>query len=306
MTTQWEINPGVQRVELKDGQAEVKFDVRNPGPVDDRATVDVVGSEQADASWFTVPEPQRTVPHGGSVTFGAVVKPGEKAPPGTHWFAGRVYSADTAPEENSVTSDRVTFEIKPPAEKPKPKWWLWALIGGGLVVVVLGVVLFLLLSGGPEVPLVEGMTEAEATALIEDEGLVAVVEKQGHATVDKGRVISQDPRAGSAAEDGATVTMKVSTGPKFVSIPTIAGHFDAVQGVLELQNAGLDVKVVLRTSNDVPRDEVIGTDPPAQSTVIEGSEVKLLVSSGPIKIPIGKLEICVKRPDICELVKKGP
>jgi hypothetical protein len=149
--TVWQITAGMQRLELKDGQAEVVFTVSNPGPVDDRATVDVVGGEQADASWFAVTEPQQTVPHGGTKSFQVLVKPGETAPAGTHWLAGRVYSADTAPEENSVTSDRVQFEIAAPA-KPKSKLWLWILIAAGIVAVVVGVILFLVLSGDGEPP----------------------------------------------------------------------------------------------------------------------------------------------------------
>lgn len=301
MTTQWEIKPGASTVELKDGQAEVTFEVRNPGPVDDRATVDAVGSEQTKASWFSVAEPQRTVPHGGSVTFVAVVKPEEPAPVGKHWLSGRVYSADTAPEENSVTSEPVSFEIKPPAAKPKSKLWLWLLIGGSLLAVVVAVVLFLVLSGGPEVPDVVGKTQDEAVALIKDEGLVAVPEDLGSADVEKGLVISADPAAGTELEDGDEVIIKVSSGPKFVSVPIIAGHFDPVQGAVELQKAGLKVTVVLKASNSVAKDEVIGTDPPAQTSVPEGSDVKLFVSTGEFKLHPGDLTSCLKNPQICKL-----
>jgi hypothetical protein len=165
--TSWQISPGTERIELKDGQAEVIFTVTNPGPVDKRATVDVVGSEQAQSSWFNIAEPQQLIPHGGSKQFTATVKPDEKAPAGTHWLAGRVYSADAAPEEDSVTSDRVTFEIKPPAEKPKTKWWLWALIAAGLVAVVVGVVLFLVLQKGePAAPTVTTKTPVPTSSQI--------------------------------------------------------------------------------------------------------------------------------------------
>lgn len=147
MSTPWQINAGVQRVELKDGRAEVAFTVSNPGPVDGVATVEVVGSEQTAASWFSVAEPQRLVPHGGSVTFPAVLRPPLGAPAGSHWLSGRVYSADAAPEETAVLSDRVVFELGETKPPPPSKTWLWILIAVALVAVVGGVVAFLLLKG---------------------------------------------------------------------------------------------------------------------------------------------------------------
>jgi PASTA domain len=215
--TAWQISPGAERVELKDGQAEVVFTVTNPGPVDKRATVDVVGSEQAQSSWFKIAEPQQLIPHGGSKQFMATVKPDEKAPAGTHWLAGRVYSADAAPEEDSVTSDRVTFEIKPPAAKPKPKWWLWASIAAGLLAIVIGVVLFLVLpQGGPKVPDVTildvtTMAQDEAKKDLEAQGLVVQVRQVYSTTVPIGYVISQDPPANKSAKKGSTVTISVSS-----------------------------------------------------------------------------------------------
>jgi hypothetical protein len=185
--------------------------------VDQRATVDVVGSEQAQSSWFNIAEPQQLIPHGGSKQFVATVKPDQKAPAGTYWLAGRVYSADAAPEEDSVTSDRVTFEVKPPPEKPKTKWWLWALIAAGIVAVVAGVVLFLVLrQGGPAVanvttPDVTTMKQDEAQHTLTAQGLVVKPQPQYSGTVPKGYVISQDPPAGTSVKAGSTVTIVVST-----------------------------------------------------------------------------------------------
>ena len=227
MTT-WQISPGAQRLELKDGRGEVVFTVSNPGPVDRRATVEIVGSDQAQGSWFTVPEPQQVIPLSGSKQFTVIVEPDEKAPAGAHWLAGRVYSADAAPEEDSVISDRVTFEIKPPAERPKTKSWLWALIAGTVsLVVVVGVVLFLVLKDqGPEVPDVTTMKQADAEQLIKDRGLVPKVQQKVSATVEKGRVISQDPRAETSVEFRSEVALKVSRGPLLegeVEVPTFIG-----------------------------------------------------------------------------------
>jgi hypothetical protein len=218
--TSWQISPGTERTELKDGRAEVVFTVTNPGPVDQRATVDVVGSEQAQSSWFNIAEPQQLIPHGGSKQFVATVKPDQKAPAGTYWLAGRVYSADAAPEEDSVTSDRVTFEVKPPPEKPKTKWWLWALIAAGIVAVVAGVVLFLVLrQEGPAGPassdLVQvpqnliGQDVSSAIVELQQLGLVAQVVATP-SSKPKDQVVNADQSG--LVHKGSAINLSVSTG----------------------------------------------------------------------------------------------
>ncbi|OKH86043.1 hypothetical protein EB75_04730 [Mycobacterium sp. ST-F2] len=278
--TAWQISPATERVELAGGQAEVVFTVTNPGPVDTRATVDIVGSEQAQASWFTVAEPQQVIPHGGSKQFTATVKPGEKAPAGTHWLSGRVYSADAAPEEDSVTSNRVTFEIKPPPEKPKSKDWLWALIAGGVLVLVIIVVMVTLMTrrSGVEVPDVVGKPQAQAEQMLKDNGLVPKAAQQPSDAVANGNVISQDPTAGASAKKDSTVTIAVSSGADLVQIPDVVG-MDVNDAVDRVQKAGL-VPGFAQGASSVPANHVYRTDPD-HVPVPKGSKVILYVSKGP-------------------------
>jgi hypothetical protein len=299
--TSWQISPGTERAELKDGQAEVVFTVTNLGPVDKRATVDVVGNAQAQSSWFNIAEPQQLIPHGGSKQFMATVKPDAKAPAGEHWLAGRVYSADAAPEEDSVTSDRVTFEVKPPPEKPKTKWWLWALIAAGVLAVVIGVVLFVVLrSGGPEVPDVTAKNQAEAEQLVKDQGLVLSVQKQPSETVQNGSVISQDPPAGTSAKKGSTVTIVVSTGSDIVQVPQGLVGLDFASAFQKVQQAGLVANLVWKASLQ-PKDQVLSTDP-AQGPVHKGSAINLYVSTGQLIITtLAPPPICVQNPKFCVL-----
>jgi hypothetical protein len=298
--TAWQISPGTERVELKDGQAEVVFTVTNPGPVDQRATVDAVGSEQARSSWFNIAEPQQLIPHGGSKQFVATVKPDEKAPAGTHWLAGRVYSADAAPEEDSVTSDRVSFEVKSLPEKPKTKWWLWGLIAAGVVAVVVGVVLFVVLrEGGPEVPHVTTKNQADAVQLINASGMVPKVSPQPNETVPNGIVISQDPPAGSSAKKGSTVTIVVSTGSDLVQVPQNLIGQDVSSAIVELQQAGLVAQVVA-TPSFKPKDQVVNAD--QSGKVHKGSAINLSVSTGSaIIVTLEPVPICIKNPQICIL-----
>src|SRR5215207_2945186 len=98
----WIIRAAADRVELDAArQASITFTVTNSGPVDDRAVLDVVPGGNADSSWVALGERQRSIPHGASLPFQVTLTIPERAQPGTSWIQGRVYSADTAPEETS-------------------------------------------------------------------------------------------------------------------------------------------------------------------------------------------------------------
>jgi len=59
------------------------------------------------------------------------------------------------------------------------------------------------------VPSVTGKTESQATSLIENAGLKALVKTWPSAAADAGKVVSQDPEDGAKAERGSTVTIWV-------------------------------------------------------------------------------------------------
>ena len=143
MTTDWVITAATERVELSGGNTgETAFTVTNPGTAQDRVVYEAVPGDGADASWFPPPvEPQLVVDGGASATFLQKINAPAGTPPGSYWLQGRVYSADTAPEEGSRLSGRVAFDVKP-SVKPKKPWWPYA-VAAGLLLVVLGVVGFL-------------------------------------------------------------------------------------------------------------------------------------------------------------------
>jgi serine/threonine-protein kinase len=63
------------------------------------------------------------------------------------------------------------------------------------------------------VPNVVGETEGDARSRLEGEGFSVRVEEQQHDSVEDGRVISQNPNAGTQVAPGSEVTIVVSTGP---------------------------------------------------------------------------------------------
>src|SRR5205085_1554367 len=94
------------------------------------------------------------------------------------------------------------------------------------------------------VPNVVGKDENDAADILHnDDGQFKV--KTTHAassTVDQGKVISQDPAAGSDAAKGDTVTIVVSTGPEQVQVPNVVGKTES-QARTALINAGFQVSV---------------------------------------------------------------
>jgi hypothetical protein len=150
MSTKWVVTTPSDHVELDEAQqGQTTFTVTNPTAKVDRVAFDIVPQDGADPSWFTVDEPQRRVPAGGSVSYVMKTAIPDTAKPGSYSVQGRAYSADSAPEEDSVLSGRVAVEVKPkagPAPRKRFPWWI--VVVAALVVIVLVVVAILVFSGG--------------------------------------------------------------------------------------------------------------------------------------------------------------
>jgi hypothetical protein len=110
------------------------------------------------------------------------------AAPGTYEVQGRVYSADSAPEESSVLSGRVVFEVAAPPAPAKRRipWWIVAVAVALVVITVVVVTLVVTLGGGAEqarpqpsasgpmpVPDLAQLNEAQAVFALKQAGLVA-------------------------------------------------------------------------------------------------------------------------------------
>ena len=147
-----------------------------------------------------------------------------------------------------------------------------------------GDTLTIVLSLGPEldaVPSVSGLPVDEATELIEEARFKVKVEKAYHETIAKDHVIAQNPDGASTFEVGKTVRLTVSRGPEPVDLPDLSGQSEA-QAKATLKNLNLVFGgVVHEFSATIPIEQVIGTQPPAGSTVDQQSSVTLVISKGP-------------------------
>ncbi|MCR5848931.1 MAG: Stk1 family PASTA domain-containing Ser/Thr kinase [Lachnospiraceae bacterium] len=136
---------------------------------------------------------------------------------------------------------------------------------------------------GSLVPDVTGMSEAEATARMENEGyhVEKVLEKSE--TVPKGNVISQTPEGGTSANGSKNVTLVISDGSakEKTKMPDLIGKTEEEARSL-VASVGMTVTGVMEVYSDtVEVGLVCGQSYTAGSVVKEGSEVTLKLSLGP-------------------------
>jgi hypothetical protein len=143
------------------------------------------------------------------------------------------------------------------------------------------------------VPDVVNLTPETALSILQSTGLVLGDRTDINSdTVQEGRIISQIPEAGTLVLPGAAVSITVSLGPKFSTVPDISGKAP-VEAEVALGTVGLLLGAVTSIYHPtVPVDRVISQHPQAGENVLRGSEVSLTLSKGPEPVVIveGELE----------------
>jgi beta-lactam-binding protein with PASTA domain/predicted Ser/Thr protein kinase len=229
-----------------------------------------------------------TVAHGGHV-------PVETADAATMVLAGgRGADAPTA-----VTQLRRGRVGGPPGYPPhyeplKPSGrtlWPW-LVGFGALLAILVGGWFLFdtirdqLEGAKPVavPYVVALREANARNEITERGLQVRVRRVPSSDVEEGLVIAQSPTQGTRVEKETVVVIDVSTGKREVTVPSVVGQ-SSEDAIEELTQAGLDAHVV-NVSSDRKEGTVTGQSPGPSTVVVEGTQVRINVSSGPKQVSV--------------------
>jgi serine/threonine-protein kinase len=172
--------------------------------------------------------------------------------------------------------------------------WLGVLIGI-IVVAVLGGAGYLLAQGllgnnddtkDPfPVANVIGFTQEHATQVLEDADLEVKPEFKVSDTAKPGRVIDQDPVAGSTVNPGNTVTITIAKAPPDVVVPTFSGL-----PLGDAQTLATENKLVLVPTEEVSDTVDIGTvisqDPPPGEEVPPGTEIQIVVSAPPATVAV--------------------
>ncbi|MBI3118564.1 MAG: PASTA domain-containing protein, partial [Candidatus Hydrogenedentes bacterium] len=148
-----------------------------------------------------------------------------------------------------------------------------------------GAAVSLTVSLGPEsveAPDVVGLTEIEAELAIQNADLVlGEVTHTFSDTVPAGSVISQNPLAGATVNSGTAVDLVVSDGPAPLLVPDVVG-LTRLNAEAAITGSGLVLGGVGELESDtVPAGSVISQSPLANTPVLPGASVTLVVSSGP-------------------------
>jgi len=200
---------------------------------------------------------------------------------------------------------------------PRPPWrpdsiWFWlALLG---VVAVLLVLIAILAArddkqaAGATVPLVEGLRQARAVAVLERAGYDADASRTPRAE-RRGIVVDQDPDPGAALAPGGTVAIVVSSGPEVVTtvetvtepaetitVPDVVGDDHVAAGATV---DGLDlIADSYPVESDETRGTVISQSPAPGTEVAPGTHVRLDVAIGPGERPTAVVPDVVGRNEV--------
>ncbi len=155
------------------------------------------------------------------------------------------------------------------AQKRTP-WWVWALVAGTGILVILIIVLLVFFVGSKpmvDVPNVVGMNVDEASRTLESVGLKMEIKEEQYITTEgqqANKVIQQDPEWGIRISKGSAVSVVVT---RELRIPSLVGmsYKDAVSKLKELK---LDVGNVKKTpTKDEAKVDVVLKQSPASGTL---------------------------------------
>lgn len=112
------------------------------------------------------------------------------------------------------------------------------------------------------------------------------VENRLHPAIEEGRVIEQIPASGAMWSKSSQIKLFVSSGEELsrVTMPDVIGYSSSEARVI-LQEYKLVVKAEVEKSYEYPINAVISTIPAPGKPVKQGSEVTMVVSSGPGPLP---------------------
>jgi eukaryotic-like serine/threonine-protein kinase len=167
-----------------------------------------------------------------------------------------------------------------------------ALVGGFLLAFL--IVAFVVFPAGviPQdvrVPSVLGLTYNEASRTLEQRGFKAERgESRYHNAAPRGTVLEQSPTAETKEMPGTRVTLVVSAGQKYGTIPSLIGMTREL-ALNALEVAGFDAGQVTERPSNEPRGAVIDSRPRPGTQAPMPSPVALVISAGPTTILVPDL-----------------
>ena len=172
-------------------------------------------------------------------------------------------------------------EPPPPTGSRRRDLWLWLGLLALLIAAAAAAAVFLLTAPNQTgVPAVVGNQVRVATTTLRQAGFKVSVRRARSARA-AGIVLSQNPTSGSQANEGSTIHLTVSAGPRSVKVPNLRGK-PLAEAESIIRQAHFKVgKVQQVTDTSVPAGDVSSTSPFAGEPEPPGTAINVFVSTGP-------------------------
>lgn len=187
----------------------------------------------------------------------------------------------TSKEVPEIQFDEEKKVVQEEPKKKKKKWpWLLLL----LFIIISGGAIYAYIQTSPKdvkVPDVTNLTEADAKVKLADANLeVSDVQKVKSDTVEEGKVVETNPKAGSSVKEKSKVVLKVSAGKDTVEVGDYTGKtFDEAKAAL--QKLGIAVEKKESYSDTVESGKVMEQSvAKGEKVVAKDTKMVLTVSKG--------------------------
>ena len=199
----------------------------------------------------------------------------------TPLLAGTTAVAPAAGGTQVLSREELAYEDEEePERKRAAAYVIAALVILGLFALLAWLVASNMFGEQVRVPKVIGLEEDEAVDKLAERGFEAEVETRP-SKKDEGIVVDQDPTQGEEADEGSTVTIFVSSGPRQVEIPDLTG-MTREEAKDELEAEGLELgEVTPEVNEDVEEGTVFDQDPGPGEEADTGAEVAITISAPP-------------------------
>ena len=133
-----------------------------------------------------------------------------------------------------------------------------------------------------KVPYIVNHEREEAISMVQDAGFTYTLEQAPSDSITKGYVISTDPVAGAAADEGSEIKIIISTGPETVmtKVPQLKG-LSKEPAIAKIESSNLSIGNISTAESDLVAGTVIDQNIAAGTEIEEHTKISITVSSGP-------------------------
>ena len=133
-----------------------------------------------------------------------------------------------------------------------------------------------------KVPNIVNHEREEAISMVQDAGFTYTLEQAPSDSITKGYVISTDPVAGAAADEGSEIKIIISTGPETVmtKVPQLKG-LSKESAIAKIESSNLSIGSISTAESNLVAGTVIDQNIAAGTEIEEHTKISITVSSGP-------------------------